>query len=53
MLKVENLIKVLKKNEISFFTGVPDSVLKKFSLRIQNFKKKKHLISTNEDLQYL
>ena len=48
MLKVENLIQVLKKNEITFFTGVPDSVLKKFSLGIQNFKKKKHLISTNE-----
>ena len=32
MIEVNNLIKVLKKNKISFFTGLPDSVLKKISL---------------------
>ena len=31
MIFVENLIRVLKKNKIDFFTGVPDSILKNFS----------------------
>ena len=30
MILVEQLFNTLKKNKISFFTGVPDSVLKKF-----------------------
>ncbi|MFL2889798.1 MAG: phosphonopyruvate decarboxylase [Pelagibacteraceae bacterium] len=48
MILVENLIKTLKKNKIDFFTGVPDSILKNFSLRIANLSKKKHVIATNE-----
>ena len=30
MINVKDLIKVLKKNKINFYAGVPDSVLKKF-----------------------
>ena len=47
MIKVNSLIKLLKRNNSNFFTGVPDSVLKEFSYYLQN-KKKKHIIATNE-----
>ena len=48
MIEVNNLIKFLKKNRIEFFTGVPDSILKNFSLKIENYSSKKHIITTNE-----
>ena len=48
MIKVSALIKVLKKNNSNFFTGVPDSVLKELSLYLQSKSKKNHIISTNE-----
>ena len=40
MILVESLIKILKKNSIDFFTGVPDSVLKNLSTYLNNLKKK-------------
>ena len=49
MIKVSTLINLLKKNESTFFTGVPDSVLKEFSSSLQNKNKKKHIIATNEE----
>ena len=48
MINVNNFIKFLKKNDINFFTGVPDSVLKNLSIKIDNFTPKNHIISTNE-----
>ena len=48
MIKVNSLIKLLKKKDINFFTGVPDSVLKELSNTLQNYNKKKHLIAVNE-----
>ena len=36
MIIVEKLFNSLKKNNIDFFTGVPDSVLKNFSIYLQN-----------------
>lgn len=48
MIYAENLIKFLKKNNIDFYTGVPDSILKKFSINLENLKKDKHVIATNE-----
>ena len=48
MILVENLIKILKKNKIDFFSGVPDSILKNFSSAIENYPKKKHIIASNE-----
>ena len=48
MIKVESLINLLKKNNSTFFTGVPDSVLKELSSYLQNKNKKNHIISTNE-----
>jgi len=44
MIFAEDLLKILKKNEISFFTGVPDSVLKNLS----NKFKKNHISVNNE-----
>ena len=48
MIKVNSLIKLLKKNNCDFFTGVPDSVLKELSSFLQNKNKKNHIIATNE-----
>ena len=48
MIKVKALINLLKKNNTSFFTGVPDSVLKELSFELQNKTKKNHIIASNE-----
>ena len=44
MILAKNIIQVLKKNKINFFTGVPDSVLKNLSSEF----KKNHIIVNNE-----
>jgi len=48
MILVENLIKILKKNKISFYTGVPDSILTSLSKKLEKFSIKKHVIASNE-----
>ena len=48
MIKVSSLINLLKKNGSTFFTGVPDSVLKELSKSLEKNNKKNHIISTNE-----
>ena len=48
MIDVNNFLKFLKLSKINFYTGVPDSVLKKLSLKIDNFSSNEHIISTNE-----
>ena len=48
MIKVNSLISLLRKNNSTFFTGVPDSVLKELSSFLQNKDKKNHIITTNE-----
>lgn len=40
MIKTEVLFNFLKKKDIDFFTGVPDSVLKEFSHHLEIKKKK-------------
>ena len=47
MISPKNFIKYLKKKNIDFFTGVPDSVLKNFT---ENLPKKKNYIMANEGL---
>lgn len=47
MIYAEDLLKTLDNNKISFFTGVPDSILKDFTNYL-DFKKKKNLIAVNE-----
>ena len=48
MIDVKDLIKVLKKNKINFYAGVPDSVLKNFTRYLDTEKKFEHLILSNE-----
>ncbi len=47
MIKLKNFFNFLKKRNISFFTGVPDSILKDFNTYI-NENKIKHIAATNE-----
>ena len=44
MIQSEHILKILKKNNINFFTGVPDSVLSNFTQII----KKNHIVAVNE-----
>ena len=46
MINVNELQKILKKNNCDFYSGVPDSVLKEFSNSLD--KNKNHIIATNE-----
>ena len=48
MIKVEDLINLLKRNKSNFFTGVPDSILKELSYYLQKKDNKKHILATNE-----
>jgi phosphonopyruvate decarboxylase len=48
MIFVENLLNILKKNNVSFFTGVPDSVLKNLSIHIDSYRSKNHKMAVNE-----
>ena len=48
MIDVKKLIKIFKDNNINFFAGVPDSVLKNFTNHLDIEKKFEHLILTNE-----
>ncbi len=48
MILLKDLLNNLKKNNISFFTGVPDSVLKDFCNHLTKLSKKKHIIAVNE-----
>tara|TARA_Y100000590_G_C15703605_1_gene1007719 strand:- start:1064 stop:1828 length:765 start_codon:yes stop_codon:yes gene_type:complete len=48
MIEAEKIIKILKKNKINFYTGVPDSILKNLSNIISSFGDNKHIVATNE-----
>ena len=48
MIFVEELLSILKKNKVFFYTGVPDSVLKKLSNYFDRLDKTKHVIAANE-----
>ena len=45
MIRIDDLIKTLKKNKVNFFTGVPDSILKKLSI-FYKIKKKRTCFSS-------
>ena len=47
MIKLKNFFNFLKKRGISFFTGVPDSILKELNIYIAD-NKIKHILATNE-----
>jgi len=48
IFKVSKILKALRSNNINFFTGVPDSVLKNFSNLLSNYSKHRHIITANE-----
>jgi phosphonopyruvate decarboxylase len=49
MVETNNLFNILKENEINFYTGVPDSLLKDFCAYITDHSNKEnHIISANE-----
>ena len=48
MIFVQDLLNTFKKNKINFYTGVPDSVLKKLSNHFNKLDKTKHIIAANE-----
>ena len=48
MILVNDFLNNLKKNKVSFFTGVPDSILKDFCNHLDKLPKKKHVIAVNE-----
>ena len=48
MILLKDLLNNLKKNKISFFTGVPDSILKDFCNYLTKLPKKQHIIAVNE-----
>tara|TARA_B100000965_G_scaffold346327_1_gene317601 strand:+ start:6292 stop:7416 length:1125 start_codon:yes stop_codon:yes gene_type:complete len=49
MIKTNSFYKTLKKNNINFFTGVPDSLLKNICAYISDISpKNKHIIAANE-----
>ena len=49
MIKAENFYNLLKENGITFFTGVPDSLLKDFCAYVTDVTSKEdHIINSNE-----
>lgn len=49
MINSESFFKALKNNDVNFFTGVPDSLLKDICAYVDdNMTKKEHIISANE-----
>ena len=48
MIAVDNIVTVLKKSRIDFFTGVPDSLLKSFFAYVTDTCGESHVIAANE-----
>tara|TARA_B100000767_G_scaffold264583_1_gene279642 strand:- start:1612 stop:2724 length:1113 start_codon:yes stop_codon:yes gene_type:complete len=48
MIDINNFIKHLKKNDLDFCCGVPDSLLKDLCFAFENKYKKNHLVAANE-----
>ncbi len=48
MVSVKEILKILKKCKINFFTGVPDSVLKNLTNNFSQLKNSQNVIATNE-----
>ncbi len=48
MIEAKEIVQILKKNKIDFYTGVPDSILKSLTKVISSYNSNKHVIATNE-----
>lgn len=48
MIEAKKLISFFKRQNINFYTGVPDSVLKEFCILVDKFSEKNHVRAVNE-----
>ena len=48
MIEIKSLFSYLKKKNINFFTGVPDSILKESKHILDEFELKNHIVAHNE-----
>ena len=48
MIKIDEIIPVLKKNRIDFISGVPDSLFKDLCFKFENIYKNNHVVGANE-----
>lgn len=48
MVNPKQFVESLSQNGVSFFTGVPDSLLKEFCFEISNFPSATHVVAANE-----
>lgn len=48
MIETKKIFSYLKKKDIKFFTGVPDSILKDTSIYLEKLNKEKHVVTHNE-----
>ena len=48
MIKLGEIISVLRKNKIEFISGVPDSLFKDLCFKFENAYKKNHIVAANE-----
>ena len=48
MIKIDEITKVLEKNNIEFISGVPDSIFKDLCLEFEKSFEKKHIVAANE-----
>ena len=48
MIKIDEITKVLRDNNIEFISGVPDSIFKDLCLEFENNFKSKHIVAANE-----
>jgi len=48
MIKIGEITKILKKNNVEFISGVPDSIFKDLCLEFENNFKTKHIVAANE-----
>ena len=48
MIKIDEITKILKQNNVEFISGVPDSIFKDLCLEFENNFKTKHIVAANE-----
>ena len=48
MIKIEEIISVLKRNKIDFISGVPDSLFKDLCFKFEKIYKNNHVVGANE-----
>ena len=52
MINIKNLLQLMKKSGIDFFTGVPDSLLKELSIHLNKKNKNNHIVAVNRTAEH-